>query len=60
MPWFIPLGLGLGLMGTRTAALFRKIWGQGRRRDLVALMLVSWAPLAVWLLAALFSLMECP
>jgi len=58
MPWFIPIGLGVGLAGTRTAILFRRIWGEGRRIEIIALVLMAWVPILIWLIAGFAGIAE--
>lgn len=53
MFWFIPLAIGVGAAGTRTAMLLRKVRGWDRRKETVALVLIAWIPMLVWALAAL-------
>jgi len=53
MLWFIPLAIGVGVAGTRTAVLLRKVRGRERRKEIVALVLIAWIPMLVWAIAAL-------
>ncbi len=58
MPWFIPIGFGLGYFGTHTAWLLRKVWGGGRRAETFALVALAWMPLLCWALVAITGLTE--
>lgn len=52
MAWFIPLGLGLGLAGTRTSLQSRHPFHQGRLEGSWWLLAtLSWLPIACWLAA---------
>jgi hypothetical protein len=52
MPWFIPLGLGVGLAGTRTALHSRHQFRASRQEGSLWLLLVlSWLPIFCWLAA---------
>lgn len=53
MLWFIPLAIGVGVAGTRTALQLRKVRGRERRNEIVALILIAWVPMLAWALAAL-------
>ncbi len=58
MLWFIPLAMGVGVAGTRTAVLLRKVRGRERRKEIVALVLIAWIPMLVWALATLCGTAE--
>lgn len=50
MPWFLPLALGIGILGTMGARDYRKLHDHSRKsRDAWLLILFAWLPLAVWL-----------
>lgn len=53
MLWFIPLAFGVGIAGTRTAMLLRKIRGKERRNEFITLLFIAWIPMVVWALAAI-------
>jgi len=53
IPWFIPIGLGLGYFGSRTAWLMRKAWGGGHRRETFFLVIMAWTPLLIWAIVAI-------
>lgn len=50
MPWFLPLGLGIGLCLTRTALERRRAERHDRRgRDWWLLLLIGWIPILAWI-----------
>jgi hypothetical protein len=48
MVWFLPLGLSVGVVLTRTAQQYWKETGT-RRRDVGLLILLGWIPLLAWI-----------
>lgn len=58
MPWFIPLGAGLGFAGTRTAWLMRKARGGGNRTETWMLVLMAWLPLFIWTVVAITEIAD--
>lgn len=52
MQWFIPIGLGLGFAGTRTAWRIRNGWGRGRRLETMMVAVLAWLPLLIWAIAS--------
>ena len=52
MPWFLPLGIVVGVAGTRTASRTRRSIKSGKQEGGWWLLpLLSWFPLVCWLLA---------
>jgi hypothetical protein len=52
----LPPALALGWCGIRTAQHFQH--SKGSRGDRLALLVVAWSPLVLWLLALLITLFE--
>lgn len=55
MPWFLPLGVGIGIFGSRTVLGLKRTWGGRWRWDLVLLGLMAWVPVSVWMLVCLLE-----
>jgi hypothetical protein len=51
MPWFLPVGLLVGVAGTRTTIKSRRLKGGAWDRDWWLLPLLSWLPFVCWLTA---------
>lgn len=50
MPWFAPLSMGLGLLGTRTGLQARHLRRGNHARGWWLILLVAWLPLLYWVL----------
>jgi len=53
MPWFIPVGIAIGALGSRTAMILNRIQGGRWRGNALFLFLLAWIPMAVWMLVCL-------
>lgn len=51
MPWFIPLGLGIGLAGTRTSIQARHHLAGRQEASWWLLAVLSWLPFFCWFVA---------
>jgi len=50
MPWFLPLGLSIGAVLTRTTIqIWRERGNQRHRREGWLLFIIGWIPLLAWL-----------
>ena len=50
MPWFLPLGMGIGVLLTRAAMQWRKAAMRDRRsRDWWLLFIIGWIPILAWI-----------
>jgi hypothetical protein len=50
-PWFIPLGVPVGLWATRTGLRMRHSLKTRETWDWVVLLVMGWVPLACWILS---------
>ena len=52
MPWFLPLALGIGAIGSRTFWEYQRDPGKARQRGGAWLLLfMGWFPLLAWILS---------
>lgn len=50
MPWFLPMALGIGVLGTKTCFDYRRDPRNARqKRGVWLLLFLGWVPLIAWL-----------
>jgi len=58
MPWFLPVGISIGCIGTHTAVVEKRLRGGRWHIDSMLLAALGWVPLMLWVLSCWFGPFE--